>query len=225
MVTLPVLYSCLSALLYIVHVKLIFPFLCNLRSVPALSCHPSFSLWLVAMHTHTRYFYIPPFAVLLQWIKSVKWKWGASRFLSLSLSASLSFQTSKRGYASNVFLRSWSAAKSYKWSKERDGGREWAECRGRREGARDKKDGRGEWKMNKGERHSERWGQSMGLIQEHLCFFSYYSLAQHNLSFLLSNYSSALAQDQLIRWHAALMPAAEIGDRGALSSAIENMCS
>lgn len=40
--------------------------------------------------------------------------------LSPSLSASLSFQTSKRGYASNVFLRSWSAAKSYKWSREKE---------------------------------------------------------------------------------------------------------
>lgn len=52
------------------------------------------------------------------------------RSLSLSLSRpltaclSLSLQTSKRGYASNVFLRSWSAAKSYKWSEEREGRRE-----------------------------------------------------------------------------------------------------
>lgn len=37
------------------------------------------------------------------------------------------------------------------------------------------------WK--KGKMQRERWGQSMGLIQEHLSFFSYYSRAQHNPSF------------------------------------------
>lgn len=101
---------------------------------------PSFLFSLIGSYAHT--LDIPVFllsAVALVWIKSVKWKWGLSR----SLSASLSFQTSKRGYASNVFLRSWSTAKSYKWSREREierkrkrgGGRDWAECRGRRGGA------------------------------------------------------------------------------------------
>lgn len=58
---------------------------------------------------------------------------------SLSLSASLSFQTSKRGYASNVFLRSWSAAKSYKWSREKEREEESEQNAEEGEGVQDKK--------------------------------------------------------------------------------------
>lgn len=58
--------------------------------------------------------------------------------------ASLSFQTSKRGYASDVFFRSWSAAKSYKWSRERKREKEkkrerQEERKQNAEGAQDKK--------------------------------------------------------------------------------------
>lgn len=157
------------------HWNHIFHFSCHRKSVCLI--FPSFLLSVTCGYAQPPD--IPVFllsAVLLLWLKPVKWKWGLAR--SLSLSASLSFQTSKRGYASNVFLRSWSAAKSYKWS------REGAECRGRRGAARWKDESSGGWKMNERKRQRERWGQSIGLIQEHLGFFppSYYSRAQHNPS-------------------------------------------
>lgn len=69
--------------------------------------------------------------------------------LVLSQPASLSLQTSKRGYASNVFLRSWSAAKSYKWSGER-------EREGRREGEREEEE--------EIEQNAEEAGRSGGLV-------------------------------------------------------------
>lgn len=76
-----------------------------------------------------------------------------------------SFQTSERACASDVFLRSWSAAKPYKWSRERE-----RESRGRRE--RQNIGGRGGvgQKKMKGKRMTNEQGKeaaSMGLIQKH----------------------------------------------------------
>lgn len=90
-----------------------FFFLQSKTRVCLFSTLPFVSDW--QLRSHSRYSCIPSFCcgVAMNQVCEMEMR-------SLSLSASLSFQTSKRGYASNVFLRSWSAAKSYKWSRERE---------------------------------------------------------------------------------------------------------
>lgn len=67
--------------------------------------------------------------------------------------------------------------------RERGGGREWAECRGRRGGAGQKDERRGDekWTRERGNVRDEdkAWDWSKSIW----AFFSYYSWVQHNLSF------------------------------------------
>lgn len=128
--------------------------------------------------THYTFLQFSLSVAVLLWIKSVKWKWG----LSLAppppppfLPPSLSRHQTK--LCLNVFLRSWSAAKSCKWSSwEREGRREVGEEEGKR--TKKKKYEPSGWKMNMGKRRSERQGQRTGHFQERLGF-----RAQHDLIF------------------------------------------
>lgn len=146
-----------------------------LQSLPALSFHPSVSLWL-----NLSVFLYSPF---LLWCCSEWSLWNGnedSGALSLSQSPPLSRHQNEAmppmffsdlGVLPNLIS---GAEREVEEESEQD-----AEEGEKRRRKRWKERG---WKMNEGERQHEGWGQSMGLIQEHLGFLSYYSRAQHNPS-------------------------------------------
>lgn len=156
---------------------------------------PSSSAWLRYAHSFL-------LLELLQWIKLCEME-----MRTLSLSVSLSFQTSKPGYASNVFLRSWSAAKSYKWSRER-----WRERVSRMQrkkkkrgaGQKDESPENEKWTRERGSQRDE--DKARGWSKSIWAFAVLKPSPAQSLIFLLSNCSRILARDQLIRWRAATMP-------------------
>ena len=146
--------------------------------------------------------HIPVFlsAVVLLWIKSVKWKWGLSRFLSLTLSLPL-FPDIKTRLCLQCFSQILECCQILK-VEQREGERWRKRVRRmeRRRGTAWKMEGNGIKNEYKKSRQSERdedkvygWSKSRHILAEPSTI----------LLFLLSNYSWLLAQDQLIRWHTA----------------------
>ena len=141
---------------------------------------PSFFFSLTGGYAHSRYSCIPPFCCGVAANQVCEME---MRTLSLSHSQPPSLSRHQNQAMPPMFfsdlgvLPNLISGAERERERERVGGREWAECRG---GAGQKRWKERGWKMYKGERQRERWGQSMGLIQEHLGFFSHYSRDQHN---------------------------------------------
>lgn len=145
------------------------------------SPHPSYFFWLAV--TLTLSIFLSSFFLLLRCHESSLWN-GNEVSLALSLPPSLSRHQNEAmppmffsdlGVPPNLISGA---------GREREGWRKrWSRLQRKERGHRTKRWKERGWKMNKGKKQRERWGQSRELIQEHLSFFSYYSRAQHNPSF------------------------------------------